>query len=219
MVEEGYGNEFGNILLKTMQNLSREIKEMRVKRRRETPTGLPNGETSGTSHYLYEKPTTQKASQFSTMLTILAIGNGARGPQEQEALSDYFLEYESQSQRFKEHLTFQEFFQIKENRRPRSYNRGRGCKQGNDLQHTIGKNFLPTFDGSSKSTKNTWEETTKHTLVDETPPNVEVSIDGVSGAVTKFSDDSSASQVNEVSEDNSTIIEEPLATQASGFME
>ena len=64
----------------------------------------------------------------------------------------------------------------------------------------------------------TWEETAEHTIVDETPPIVEVSIDGVSGVVNGFSDDSSASQVDEVSEDNSTIVEEPIGIEASGFM-
>ena len=34
------------------------------------------------------------------------------------------------------------------------------------------------------------KETTEHTLADETPPIVEVSIDGVSEVVTEFSDDS-----------------------------
>ena len=58
------------------------------------------------------------------MPTFLAMGNG--GFQEQETLEDYFLEYEYQSQRFKDHLSFQEFCQIKDNRRPRHNNIGGG---------------------------------------------------------------------------------------------
>jgi len=80
--------------------------------------------------------------------------------------------------------------------------------QGNDLQHTMGILFLPTL-----------EETAEHTLVDETPPIFEVSIVGVSKVVTEFFDDISASQADEVSEDKSTIVEELIGTNASGFME
>jgi len=81
-----------------MQDLTKEIKEMRVERRRETPRGLKNGESCGASHHCYEKLEMHKASQSSTMPTFLAVGNGVGGPQEHNALSDYFLEYESQSQ-------------------------------------------------------------------------------------------------------------------------
>ena len=63
------------------------------------------------------------------------------------------------------------------------------------------------------------KETAEHTLADETPPIVEVSIDGLSGVVTEFSDDNNASQVDEVSGNNSTVIEEPIGTEASRFME
>ena len=60
------------------------------------------------------------------------------------------------------------------------------------------------------------KETIEHTLADETPP-VEVSIDGVSRVVTEFSNDSNASQVDEVLGDSSTVVEEPIGTGASGL--
>ena len=67
------------------------------------------------------------------MPTFLVVGNEVGGPQEEETLGDYFLEYESQSQRFKENMNFQEFCRIKDNRRPHNNNRGGGHMQNNDL--------------------------------------------------------------------------------------
>ena len=69
------------------------------------------------------------------MPTFLVVGN--EGFQEQESLEEYFMEYESQTQRFKDDLSFQEFFQIKDNRRPRHHNRGGGFIQNRDQHHTM----------------------------------------------------------------------------------
>ena len=76
------------------------------------------------------------------------MGNGRF--QEQETIEDYFMEYESQSQRFKDHLRFQELSQNKNNRRPQHHNKGGGFIQNHDLHQTMGIFFLPKFDGSSK---------------------------------------------------------------------
>ena len=65
----------------------------------------------------------------------------------EETLSDYLQEYESQSWRLKEHLKFQEFFKLKEERRPKNHNISR-----------IGRLFLPIFYGSSKCTAKDWIE-------------------------------------------------------------
>ena len=98
----------------------------------------------------------QQVSQCSTMPTVLVGGNGRF--QEQENLEDYFMEYESQSHIFKDHLHFQEFCQIKDNRIPRHHNRGGGFIHNHDLHQTIGRFFLPNFDGSSKCTAKSWVE-------------------------------------------------------------
>lgn len=63
-------------------------------------------------------------------------------------MSNYLVEYKSQSREVKENLTLQYFFQIKENWRPCSSNRRRG--------NIYNRFFLPTFDGSSISTKKAW---------------------------------------------------------------
>ena len=80
-----------------------------MERHKETPRRFLLGESFGTSHHSGEQPLMQKVSQRSTMPTFLAVGNGGGGPQAQENLEDYFLEYESQSQRFKDNLKFREF--------------------------------------------------------------------------------------------------------------
>ena len=94
-------------------------------RYKESPKGFHHGEGSDMSHHwsnqLVQQP---QVSQCSTMPTLLAMGN--EGFQEQKYLEDYFMEYESQTQRFKDHLSFQEFCQIKDNRRPRNHNRSGG---------------------------------------------------------------------------------------------
>ena len=52
-----------------------------------------------------------------------------------ETLGDYLQEYESQYKRFKDHLKFQGFCNIKEERSTRK------------KQHGVGRFFLSTFDG------------------------------------------------------------------------
>ena len=95
------------LLLQIMQDTAREIKEIRMDRHKESPKGFLHGEGSEISHHWSDQPVKQHISQRSTILTLLVVGNG--GFQEQETLEDYFMEYESQSQRFKYHLSFQEF--------------------------------------------------------------------------------------------------------------
>ena len=96
--------EFPKLLLQNMQDIAREIMEMRMERHKESPRGFLHGESSGVSHHWYKQP---KVSQHSTMPTFLEVRNGGGGPQEQETLEDYFLDYESQYQRFMDNLNFQ----------------------------------------------------------------------------------------------------------------
>ena len=71
---------------------------------------------------------------------------------------DYFMEYESQTQRFKDHLRFQDFCQVKDDRRPRHHHRGGGFIENHDRHHYMGILFLPKFDGSSKCSAKSWVE-------------------------------------------------------------
>ena len=98
--------EYPKLLLQTMQDIDREINEMRMDRYKESPKGFIHGEGSNISRHWSDQPVKkQQVSQHSTMPTLLAMGNG--GFQEQETLEDYVMEYESQSQRFRDHLIFQ----------------------------------------------------------------------------------------------------------------
>lgn len=116
-----------------------------------------HGEGFGMSHHQNDQLVHQpQVSQCSTMPTFLAMGN--EGFQEQESLEEYFMEYEYQTQRFKYHLIFQGFCQIKDNRGPRHHHRGGGLTQNHDRHHTTGRLFLPNFDGSSKCTAKSWVE-------------------------------------------------------------
>lgn len=71
---------------------------------------------------------------------------------------DYFAEYRSYGREFGEALSFHDFCRLKNNSKPRNQNRGSGYTQGGELQHTMGRFFLPTYDGSSKCSAKSWVE-------------------------------------------------------------
>ena len=88
------------------------------------------------------------------MPTFLDVENERQ--QEQASLEDYFVEYDSQSQIFKDHLSFQYFFHLKDRRRPRQQYRDGGFFH--NRHHTMGRLFFPKFDGSSSSFSKAWVE-------------------------------------------------------------
>ena len=100
--------EFEKTLLETMKDLSKDIKEMRMDRMREYLGRFHQGESSDMSHYGTGKPVSlpkaPQASQHYTIPTFLAVEN--EGPQDKTSLEGYFVEYDSQSQRFKDSLSF-----------------------------------------------------------------------------------------------------------------
>ena len=70
------GKDFAKILLRAMQDLTREIKEMRMDRIKESPKRFHLGESSGMSHHWNDQPIHQpQISQHSIMPTFLAVGN------------------------------------------------------------------------------------------------------------------------------------------------
>ena len=102
------GEEFARTLLVAMQDIAKEIKEMRLEIMRESPGRFHPGESSDMSHHCIGQPVNQpqapQAPQRSTMPTFLAMEN--EGPQEKYSLEEYFVEYESQNQIFRDHLSF-----------------------------------------------------------------------------------------------------------------
>ena len=59
---------------------------------------------------------------------------------------------------FKEHLSFQEFFHLKDKRRPRHQHRDGGFTRNHDQHHSMGILFLPKSDGSSTCFAKVWVE-------------------------------------------------------------
>ena len=143
-----------------MQDLSREIKEITMDKMRENPGRFHLGESSSMSHHWNGQPVNQpqapQAPQRSTMHIFLAVEN--EGPQEQASLEDYFVEYDSQNQRFKDHLSFQEFCHLKDRRRPRQQYKDGGFFHNHDRHHSMGRFVFPKFDGSSTSSAKAWVE-------------------------------------------------------------
>ena len=70
-----------------MQDIAREIKEMRMDRFKESPKGFHHGEGFGMSHHWSDQSVQQpQVSQCSAMPTFLAMGN--EGLQEQSSIKD-----------------------------------------------------------------------------------------------------------------------------------
>ena len=90
------------------------------------------------------------------MPTFLAMEN--EGPHEKASLEDYFEEYQSQNQRFKDHLSFQEFCHLKDKIRPRHQHRDGGFTQNHYRHHSMGRFLLPKFYGSSTCSAKEWVE-------------------------------------------------------------
>ena len=103
-------------------------------------------ESPSTSYYECEHSATKPDLQRCNMPTLLSKEGGRGGETKKETLGEYLQEYESQLERFKEHLSFPNFCQLREERRYNSYSRRRGC-----MQHILGRFSLPTFDGSLES--------------------------------------------------------------------
>ena len=100
-------------MFQTLYELKGEIKEMK-RARHEGPSRISLHEESPSSlYYVCEHSTTQSDLQCCTMPTFLAREETEGETPMEETLGDYLQEYESQSRRFNEHLSFQGFFQFK----------------------------------------------------------------------------------------------------------
>ena len=73
-------------------------------------------------------------------------------------MGDYFSEYQSYGQEFRDALTFHDFVQLKWDNKPRNHHRGNRHSHDGDLQRMVGRFHLPTFDGSSKCSAKAWVE-------------------------------------------------------------
>ena len=123
MVDDTEAKQFGEALLKSVQDLARQIEVMGQRftaveaRQRETPWVFQVGEGSGTSHHLPEhgaaqrdtpQPMNSRAPTHSTMPTFLGADTEAGAQREAKPghLDEYFAEYHSYGQEFRDALTF-----------------------------------------------------------------------------------------------------------------
>ena len=138
-MEEEY---ISKILLQTLYNIARDLKEMRHN------IGFCHEASTSTSYGMEHSA----APKCSTIPSFLFLEH------KEETLGNYFEEYESQSQRFKEHLSFQEFCQIKDGMRVNPQQKEEKLMQGSALQHSMVRLFLPTFDGTCNFSTKAWAE-------------------------------------------------------------
>ena len=138
------GKEFSKLLLKTLQCIRKDIKEMRRESHEDPSTRFVHEEGSTSSYYGCEHSATPPYLQCFTRPMITKSEKEKGAVPKKETLGDYLQEYESQSKRFTDHLNFQGFFKIKEDKRPRN--------------HDEGIFFLSTFDGSPKCSVRAWVE-------------------------------------------------------------
>ena len=122
------------LVLQTLQNISRDLKEMRQE---EDSLGFGHKASTSTENGMGHSTTSQR----SIMPSFLNEGD------KEVSLGEYFEGYELQSQRVKEHLSFQEFFQIKDGRRNDPHQREDNLVQRSALQCSMVWFFFPTFDG------------------------------------------------------------------------
>jgi len=165
------GKRFADMLLKSVQDLSRQIEVMGQRfmaveaRQGESPRVFQIGEGSGASHHLPEQCDTaqQVASHVptrSTMPTFLRAdtGVGAQQVVEPGHMGDYFVEYQAYGQEFKDALSFRDFVQLQwDNRAPRSPQSNPHYHDG-DTHRAASRFHLPTFGGSSNSSAKSWVE-------------------------------------------------------------
>ena len=89
------GLNFATLLFRYMQDLSKETKEMRRGRQRETSRGFQNEEGPRTSYQQHKQPTMQRAPQHFSISSFLAEGDewhGDGGYLENETPSTYLAE-------------------------------------------------------------------------------------------------------------------------------
>ena len=94
------------------------------------------------------------------MPTFLSVDTGIGAPEEPEPdhIGDYFAEYQTYGQEFREALLFRDFVQLKRDHRPRDHYRGHRHYHEGDTQLSASRYHLPTFDGSLNNSAKSWVE-------------------------------------------------------------
>ena len=144
------GVEFSEIHYQDLHEPKGGIRGVRSEIQANLLKGFAHEESPTTSYDVCEHSTTQSVPQHGGMPTFLSKEGGRGETPKEGSLGEYLQEYESQSERFKEHLSFPECCQLREEI-SRSYSRRNGC-----MQHTLGRFSLATIDGSPKDSAKSW---------------------------------------------------------------
>ena len=132
------------LFFQAMKNIKEDLKEMKGEECRRFMRGfeaIPRYSHDGCEH-----SSTHAEPQHSLLPTFTTRRMEEEYAPREETLSDYLQEYESQSWRFKEHLEFQEFLKLKEER-SNSHKRSKRVRS-----------FLSHFDGSAECPTKAWVE-------------------------------------------------------------
>ena len=137
----------------SMQDLSKDVNQMKKESQKEDPRRRFDEEGPRTSYQQKRRPEYHRSPHRYTMPTFLEEGESCRKeerrePENHETLSIYLEVYKAQSRSFKEILSLQEFFELKEERR--SYNNNRRKRHN--------RFYFSTFYGSSSSTVKAWRK-------------------------------------------------------------
>ena len=158
--------DFSQHLLNAIHDFSKGIDELSEQNNKNNKgNGIQGdihmGEGEGTLHHHATSPPNvphvSSTPPKSTIPTFLASGVGGTQGQEDMPVAKYFAEYQSNGFDFREAITFKDFCQLKSNNRSKGLSGG-GYMHDTDLQLTMGRLFLPTFDGSPKSSAMAWVE-------------------------------------------------------------
>ena len=107
--EEG---ELSMLLFQTMKSIKGDLKKMRREMCRDSPREFESEANSRFLHDECEHAATHYDSQRSHMPRSTMREMEEEEMPRMETLSDYLQEFESQTKRFKDHITFQEFCKI-----------------------------------------------------------------------------------------------------------
>ena len=127
----------------TLQSIHEDLKKMRREMCIESPREFGSESNSIFSYEECEHAATHYDSQRSHMPRFSMRERKEEGMPKRETLSAFLQEYESQTQKFRDHIPFPEFCKIKVKR---------------IKQHDGGRFLLSTFDGSPTCLARAWVE-------------------------------------------------------------
>ena len=131
------------LIPRSVQSIHEDFKKIRREMCIESPRGVESESNSRFSYDECEHASTPYDGQCSHMPIISMREMEEGGMTRRETLSGFMQEYESQTQKFRDHIIFPEFCKVKVER---------------IKQHDMDKFLLSTFDGSPTRSSRAWVE-------------------------------------------------------------